>query len=163
MQNQNFSGNTKRACKCSWSRRGSQKSFTLTIPWILAKPVNTFPGIIARQHLTNRKQMGLRERCAELRKGHLRYCCNQVWMTTGGRIPWSVCALCETCKISCLLANTLRTAIWRTIQRTNNSVWFDGGISPHFCNRPVATAYVRPESYANISLGYALHEGGIWK
>ena len=33
------------------------------------------------QHLTERKQMGLlMEQCAEKRKGHLRYCCNQVWM-----------------------------------------------------------------------------------
>ena len=58
--------------------------------------------IIVRQRHTDRKQMGLlKEQCAELKKGHLRYCCNQVWMKNGGRIPWSVTAICETFKISC--------------------------------------------------------------
>ena len=42
-------------------------------PWNLAQPVKIFPGIIVRQHRTDRKRMGLlREQCAELRKGHLR-------------------------------------------------------------------------------------------
>ena len=69
----------RRAYKSSWSRRANPKSFVLTIPLNLANIVKTFPGIIARQHLTDRKQMGsLREQCAESRKGHLRYCCNQV-------------------------------------------------------------------------------------
>ena len=55
------------------------------MPWNLANPVKTFLGIIVRQHLTDRKQMGLlREQCAELRKGDLRYCFNQVWMKNGG-------------------------------------------------------------------------------
>ena len=52
----NFTRN-KRACKSSWSRRGNQKSFTLTIPWHLAKPVKTYPGIIVRRHLDVQKQM----------------------------------------------------------------------------------------------------------
>ena len=66
VQNQNFTGNTKGACQSSWSRIGNLKSYTLTIPWNSAKLVKTFPGIIARQHLTDRKQMGLlKEQCAE--------------------------------------------------------------------------------------------------
>ena len=66
VQNKNVSGNTKGACKSSWSRIGSLKSFTLTIPWNVAKPVTIFPGIIVRRHHTDRKQMGLlREHCAE--------------------------------------------------------------------------------------------------
>ena len=41
-------------------------SFTLTIPWNLAKLVKIFPGIIARQHHTDKKQIGLlKEQCAE--------------------------------------------------------------------------------------------------
>ena len=79
----------KRAYKSSWSRQGNQKSFTLTIPLNLANPVNIIPGIIARRHRTDRKLMGLlKEQCAKSRKGHLRYCCNQVWTKNGGRIPW---------------------------------------------------------------------------
>ena len=98
----------KRAYKSSWSRIGNPKSFTLTIPWNLAKLVKIFPEIIARQHRTDRKQMGLlREQCAELRKGHLRYCCNQVWMKNGGQIPWNVTAICEKFKISCRMGRHL--------------------------------------------------------
>ena len=42
--------------------------------------------------------------------------------------------------------DTLREAIRRTIQRTKNSIWCNGRISPCFCQRPVATASVRQES-----------------
>ena len=56
----------REACKSSWSRIGSLKSFILTIPWNLAKPVKIFPGIIARRHHTDQKQTGLlKEQCAE--------------------------------------------------------------------------------------------------
>ena len=56
----------KGACKSSWSRIASLKSFRLTICWNLAKPVKIFPGIIVRQHHTDRKQMRLlREQCTE--------------------------------------------------------------------------------------------------
>ena len=56
----------KGVCKSSWSQIGSLQSFTLTIPWNLAKLVKIFPGIIVRQHLTDQKQMGLlKEQCAE--------------------------------------------------------------------------------------------------
>ena len=59
---------------------------------------------LRREHRTDRKQMGLlKEQCAEWKKGHLWYCCNQVWTTNGGRIPWNVTAICETFKISCLM------------------------------------------------------------
>ena len=51
----------KGACKSSWSRIGSLKSFTLTILWNLAKPVKIFPGIIVREHHTDRKN-GIVER-----------------------------------------------------------------------------------------------------
>ena len=46
--------------------RKNLKSFTLTSPWNLAKPVKIFPGIIVRRHHTDQKQMGLlKEQCAE--------------------------------------------------------------------------------------------------
>ena len=55
----------REACKNSWNPRGNQKSFTLTIPWNLAKLVKIFPGISARRHQTYRRLMGLRkEQCA---------------------------------------------------------------------------------------------------
>ena len=52
----------REACKSSWSQIGSLKSFTVTIPWNLAKPVKIFPGIIVRRHHTDQKQMGIAER-----------------------------------------------------------------------------------------------------
>ena len=57
----------KGACKSSWSRIGSIKSFTLTIPWNMAKPVKKiFPGIVVRLHHTDRRLMVLpKEQCAE--------------------------------------------------------------------------------------------------
>ena len=56
----------REAGKSYWNPRGNQKSFTLTIPWNSAKLVKIFLGIIVRQHLTDRKQMGLlKEQCAE--------------------------------------------------------------------------------------------------
>ena len=56
----------REACKSSWSPRGNQKSFTLTIPWNSAKLVKIFPGIIARLHHTDRRLMVLpKEQCAE--------------------------------------------------------------------------------------------------
>ena len=48
-KNKNFSGNTKGACKSSRSQIGNLKSFTLTIPWNLAKPVKIF----SRNHCTS--------------------------------------------------------------------------------------------------------------
>ena len=66
----------RRACRSSWSLRGNQKSFTLTILWNLASPSRNYPGIIVRQHHTDQKLIGLlREECAESWKGHLLCCC----------------------------------------------------------------------------------------
>ena len=50
----------KGAYKSSWSRIGSLKSFTRTIPWNLTKLVKIFPGIIVRRHRTETK--GIAER-----------------------------------------------------------------------------------------------------
>ena len=57
----------KEACKSSWSQIGSLKSFTLTIPWNLAKLVKISPGIIARLHHHRSETNGIAERavCAE--------------------------------------------------------------------------------------------------
>ena len=56
----------REACNSSWSPAGSLKSFKLTIPWNSAKLVKISPGIIARLHHTDHRQMGLvKEQCAE--------------------------------------------------------------------------------------------------
>ena len=75
---QNIIRKHKGACKSSWSQIGNRKSFTRTIPWNLARLVRNYPGFIVRQRHTDQKQMGLqKEQCAEWKKGHLRYWCNQ--------------------------------------------------------------------------------------
>ena len=94
----------KRAYKSSWSRIGNLKSFTLTIPWNLAKLVKISPGIIVHRRLADlRRMVLLREQYAELRKELLRCCCNLAWMTNGGRIPWNVTPICETSQIYYLM------------------------------------------------------------
>ena len=99
----------------SWSQRGNPKSFTLTIPWNLASRARDYPGIIVRQHHTDRKRMGLlREQCAEWKKEHLQYCYNRVWNAT---------AICETFKISFLMG-----AVKKPIQRASKTVWCNGGV-----------------------------------
>ena len=56
----------KEACKSCWSQIGSLKSFTLTIPWNSVKLLKISPGIIARLHHMDQKQMGLlKEQCEE--------------------------------------------------------------------------------------------------
>ena len=52
----------KGACKSSWSQIGSLKSFTLTIPWNLAKLVKIFPGIIVRPAPHRSETNGIGER-----------------------------------------------------------------------------------------------------
>ena len=83
---------------------GKPKVINTDNPKNWANLVKIHFGIIVLQHRTDRKLMGLlREQCAELRKGRLRYCCNQVWMKNGGRIPWNATAICEIFRIFCLM------------------------------------------------------------
>ena len=66
VQNKNTTGNTEKLAKVPGTREEAQKSFTLSIPQNLGKLVKISPGIIARRHHTDQKQMGLlKEQCAE--------------------------------------------------------------------------------------------------
>ena len=44
---------TQRSSQKFLGQMGSLKSFTLTIPWNMAKPLKIFPGIIVRRHHTD--------------------------------------------------------------------------------------------------------------
>ena len=69
--------------------------------------VKTYHGIVVRQHLTVQKQLGLlREWYAGSKKALLAELWHLGLEENGGRIPWSVAAICETCKISCLMGKT---------------------------------------------------------
>ena len=126
--------------------------------------VKIYPGIIVRRHRADRKQMGLlRELCTESRKGLLRYCCNLVWMKNGGRIPWNGTPICETFKISCLMAKHL--------VRGGLEYDFKGPVIPFgamveyhpilkTCRNCISSAR---EVLPGIFLGNALYARGIWK
>ena len=90
-------------CKSSWSQIGSLKSFTMTIPWHLAKFVKIFPGIIVRRHtqMTN----GI----AEIAERRVKEGTSAVLSQSGsgGQIPWNGLPFCETFKISCLMGRYL--------------------------------------------------------
>ena len=114
----------KGACTNSWSRIGSLKSFTLTIPWNLAKLVKIFPGIIVRRRHTDRKQMGLqKEQYAESRKVRLQYCCNQSGWKLVGRFHGMLCGKLHT------------KGGLENHSEYPSSVWFTGWVLPYFCEK----------------------------
>ena len=136
----------KGACKSFWSRIGSLKSVSLTIPWNLAKPVKIFPGIVARRHHTDQKQIGLlKEQCVEWKKVLLHYCRNQVWMNIGGQILWNTIPMKHSRSLV-WWEMSIRETFWKTIYWTDHSVWFIGWVLPYFCERPVKNPSIWKES-----------------
>ena len=63
--------------------------YTDNTPGMSAKPVKIYPGIIARLHHTDQKHNGIAEKSSAQseRKVRLQYCCTQVLLKNGGRIP----------------------------------------------------------------------------
>ena len=59
VQKQNFTRNPEKLAKVPGTRKEALKSFTLTIPWNSAKLVKISPGIIARLHHMDQRQMVL--------------------------------------------------------------------------------------------------------
>ena len=145
----------KGACKSSWSRIGSLKSFTLTIPWHLAKPVKIFPGIIVRRHHTDRKQMRLlREQCAEWKKVRLQYRCNQTWMKNGGQIPWNAKPDGKT-HTKGVLENLLKDPSFRLVH------WLSITLSLRRTSQE--SINLERKSYLDCSLDTLCTRRGIWK
>ena len=166
VQNKNFSGNGKELAKVLGADEETKSHLHRQFPriWqILWRPF--LKSFIVRQHLTDRNKMGLlRGQCSELRKGHLRCCCNQVWMKNGGRIPWYVTAICETYKISCLMG--------RHLTRGGFGEPFEGPVIPfgamveyhHISAKDISGLHqFGPKVLPGIFLGYASHARGIWK
>ena len=156
--------NPKGACKSSWSRKGSHKSVTLTIPCNLARLVKIFPGIIARLHCIDQKQMGLlREQHAEWRKAPLPYC-NQIWMKIGGQILWNAFPICETFKIYYLMGRL------HTKDVLDNHLKNQSFHLVHWLSITLSLRKTSQESHQfgkkvlpGLFLGYALYAGWIWK
>ena len=127
--------------------------------------MKTYPGIIVRQNRTDRKHMGLlNEQCAELMKGHLRYCCNQFWMKNGGQIPWNVTAFLRN--IQDLLSDG------KTPYERRFGVPFNGPIIPFgamvehhqiSAEDPSRLHQFCPKVLPGTFLGYVLYAVRIWK
>ena len=141
----------REACKSSWSPLGSLKSFTLTILWNAAKLVKISLGIIARLHHTDRRLMVLpKEQCAEWEKVRLLYCCNQVWMTVGGQIPWNVTFVFETSPIYCLMGRRHMKDVLGNHLKDRYSIWFICWVSPFYFEGPVKNSSIGKESLISI-------------
>ena len=149
----------KGACKSSWSQIGSLKSFTLTIPWNLAKPVKISPGIIARLHLTDRKAV------RRVKGGT-----SAVLLQSGLDGNWWADFLeCFTYlrniqDLSSDGKNTVRETFWETILKA---------LLFRLVHWLSITLFLRKTNQESINLerkvlpglffGYALYTGGIWK
>ena len=101
---------------------------------------------------------------AELGKGPLQYCCNQVWMRNGGRIAWSVTAIWGTYEISCLMGRHLtrgdpenhsKDQECHLVQWSNITLFL-----PKTCRDSISSA---SKSYQVYSSAHVLYAGGIWK
>ena len=73
----------------------------------------------------------LREQCVELRKGHLRHCCNQSgWRLVGG-FHGMLQLFAKYSGSSVWWEDTLWKAVRKTLQRTSYTVWRNGRTSPY--------------------------------
>ena len=152
--------------KTSWETEKSSQKFLeptrkpkVNFHWNLANLVKTLPGIIVRQHRTDRKLMRLlREQCAESRKGHLRYCCNQVWTKNGGQLLWNSTPICEAFRI--LLDGKTPCERRFGVPFKSPEQWLD--ITPFL--RKTYRGYIHlAQKSCQVFLGYVLYAGRIWK
>ena len=120
--------------------------------------MRNYPGIIVRQHHTDQKQMGLlKEQCA---KGHLQYCCNQVWTKNGGRNPWNLR------NVQDLLSDGKTPCEIRFGMPFNGPVMPFGAMVEY---HPISAKdrsrlqQVGPKVLPGIFFDYVLYAEGIWK
>ena len=134
----------KGACRSSWIQIGSLKSFTLTIPWNLAKPVKIFPGIIVRRHHTDRNCW---KSSAQSKK---RYLCCIVAIRSGwklvGRFHGMLHLSAKRHRSIIWWEDALWKTFWATSYRTDHSIWFIGWVLPYICERPVKNPSIWKES-----------------
>ena len=155
----------KEAGKSSWSQIGSLKSFTLTIPWNLAKPVKIFPGITVRQHHTDRKQNGIAERAVRrIEEGT-----SAVLLQSGlNENCWA-----DSMEFYCYLRNvTDLLSDGKTPNERRFGQPFKGPIIPFGSLVEYYPISAKDQSRIHqfgktvllgLFLGYALYAGGIWK
>ena len=152
VQNKNFSGNSKKACKSSWSPIGSQESFTLTIPWNSAKLVKISPGIIAHLHHKDRRTNGIADRAVRRVKEET----SAVLSQSGLDNEW----LADSMRCYCYLRNIQdllsdgKTPYERRFGKPFNGpvIPFGGNArkSPYPCDGHIETTSVRQESFCEV-------------
>ena len=85
-------------------------------------------------------------------------------MKNGGRIPWTVAAFCETCRISCLMGKTPYERRFG-IPLNGAAIPFGAMVEYH----PISAEDIsRLHQFGSkvlpgVLLGYVLYAGGIWK
>ena len=154
----------KRACKSSWSRIGSLKSFTLTIPWNLTRPVKIFPGINCTSTPHRSQTNGSAERAVRRVKEGT----SAVLLQSGLDEKWWADSMeCYTClrNIQDLFSDgktPYERRFGKPFWRTNHSVWFTGWVLPYNCEGSVKNPSIW-KVLPGLFLGYALYAGIIWK
>ena len=155
----------KEACKSSWSPTGNLKSFTLTIPWNSEKLVKISPGIIARRHHTDQKQMGLHKTAVRRVKEDT----SAVLLQSGLNESWWADSMeCYTYlrNVTDLLSDGKTPYERRFGQPLKGPIIPFGSLVEYY---PIsAKDQSRIHQFGQnvlpgLFLGYALYAGGIWK
>ena len=97
-------------------------------------------------------------------KVRLRYCCNQVWMKSGGQIPRNAFPICETFRISCLMGKTPYEK--RFGEPFNEPIIPFGSLVKYYPISAKDQSRIHQfgqKVLSGLFLGYALYAGGIWK
>ena len=108
VQNKNFSGNTKKLAKVLGALKGSLGSFTLTIPWKLAKACEDH----SWNHCTSTPHISETNGISERAVRRVKEGTSAVLLQSGldekfWQIPWNAFPICDTFKIFCLMGEHL--------------------------------------------------------
>ena len=128
VQNKNFTGNPKEACKKSWSPIGSLKSFTLTIPWNSAKLVKISPW----NHCTSTPHRSETNGNAERAVRRVKEGTSAVFVQSGLNESWWADSMeCYTYlrNVTDLLSDgktPYERRFGQPFKRTDGSIWFIG-------------------------------------
>ena len=155
----------REACKSSWSRIGSLKSFTLRIPWNLARLVKIFPGIIFTSTPHRSETNGIAERAVRRVKEGT----SAVLLQSGLNENWwadSMKCYCYLRNVTDLLSDG-KTPYERRFGQPLNGPIFPCG---HWLNVTLQLRRTSQESinlerksYLDCSLDTLCPQGGIWK
>ena len=97
----------------------------------------------------------LKDWCVELRKGHLLYCCNQIWTKNGGRISWN--RYCYQRNIQDKLSDG------KTAYERRFGMSFEGPVIPFGSMIEYhPTHQFGPKVLPGLFIGYVPYAGRIW-